>query len=111
METRSATARKPKSSVAPWQVPPLEVAAGHERGEAVRLVIAPVAAFGNRCPAEFAAPDHGDARTPVEWLPLISRYAELCGMSQARPQCRSATARKMVCKNRPRVKLREFCIL
>ena len=36
----------------------LEAAAGHQHGEAVGIVIAAVAAFGNRRAAEFAAPDH-----------------------------------------------------
>ena len=36
----------------------LEAAACHEHREAVRIVIAAVAAFGDRRAAEFAAPDH-----------------------------------------------------
>ena len=51
-------ARKPNSSVAPWHVAPLETAAGHEHREPVRVMIAAVAAFGDRRTAEFAAPDH-----------------------------------------------------
>src|SRR5947209_5748179 len=37
----------------------LETTAGHEHGEAVRIVVAAVSAFGDRGAAEFAPPDHG----------------------------------------------------
>src|SRR5207248_287381 len=39
--------------------PALEAAAGHEHGEAVRVVVAAVAAFGDGGAAELAAPDDG----------------------------------------------------
>src|SRR5205823_5002394 len=39
--------------------PALEAAPGHEHGEAVGVVIAAVAAFGDGGAAEFTAPDNG----------------------------------------------------
>ena len=38
--------------------PAFEAAAGHPHGVAVGIVVAAVAAFGNRRAPEFAAPDH-----------------------------------------------------
>ena len=48
----------PTSSVSPMTCPPFDPAAGEPHREAVRIVIASVAALRHRQPAELAAPDN-----------------------------------------------------
>ena len=66
--TRSTSARRPTASVAPWTVPPLTPPPANQTREAVRVVVAALAALGHRHPAELAAPD--DQRALEQPAPL-----------------------------------------
>ena len=92
--SRSSTACRPSSSVAPMVWPPLHAAAGHPHGEAVGVVVAAVALLAHRRAAELAAPDDQRLVEQAAALQVVQQAGDRLVASRGRARRGSSRCRR-----------------